>query len=656
MWGDTKSVMSGVLRKCASVMLAAFLILSLNFAAHMISPGDPSGIIYGPYGPTPQYWKFIEDARLNDSLLVQYVDYIADTLTGDLRERLVSDVEIADFIWHSTWNTFVLLTIGVLGSLMIGALLERIARSGKAKLRALAVHGTALAGLCIPATLVALFMAKVNVAWDLELPMFHDGNTHLDGESLAYSIIKRAILPVTAILLSSIPLAVMVFREGLAKSETSGPVKGPRLTNFASGLARMRPVAHLHVAWTMAVVLVVDMTFLYGGLGERMLESLYTRDIALLMATTLFVPMIVLLFGTTVSLSLHLLARIGAQEALRDWGRGDVVRPVPLPTRSAEGLGPWVVSLWNSFKSSRMGIVSAILLAALLAVGALAPVLATVSDPAEIPIQVSWENRESFPLPPSLERSPITGLVHLLGTDMFGRDVYSLMLYATRYTATVMVALILSTVALGYVMGAVAARTASVRGLPARVLDFLLTAFARAFVAIPLLVVLAMRWYSFDNWDLGILFTLVLAFYVLAWPLIVRPVRAAGSASKTKMQVGAMAPTLLSESLSVAKFAVPLIILTAFANAIITGSGDTYDWGEITADWVNQLVVVIDGGWHLIVVPALGVLAVCGTAFAFLDRAERAVRDVRSYPNMSRRGSQEETDKRSDTPVMTEQA
>jgi len=288
-------------------------------------------------------------------------------------------------------------------------------------------------------------------------------------------------------------------------------------------------------------------------------------------------------------------------------------------------------------------------------VGALAPVLATVSDPAEIPIQVSWENRESFPLPPSLERSSITGLVHLLGTDMFGRDVYSLMLYAIRYTATLMVALILSTVALGYVMGAAAARTASVRGLPARVLDFLLTAFARAFVAIPLLVVLAMRWYSLDNWYLGILLTLVLAFYAWAWPLIVRPVRVAGSASKTKMPAGAMAPTLLSESLSVAKFAVPLITMAVFANAIIMGSGDTYDLGNITADWISR-VVMTDGGWHLIIIPALGVLAVCGTAFAFLDRAERAVMDVKSYPSMSRRGSQEETDKRSDTPVMTEQA
>lgn len=634
MLGKTNDLLFGVLRKAASIALAAFVILSLNFAAYWILQDDPPVVTIGSYGPPTEYWEFIEDARLNESLAVQYIDYLADTVKGDLRSSIVHRGEITDFIWHPVWNTLVLLTIGLLGSLAVGSLLERLARGGKAKWRAWAVHGVSIALLLIPTISVAVTLAKANIAWDIGLPIGRDGNMRFDGGSLAYSIVTSAVLPILTVLLSSIPLAIMIFREGLMKSGVSRPVKGPWLATFASGLVRLRPMAHFHVAWTMSIVLIVDVLFVYEGLGTLMLETLVQYDTPVLMATTLIVPVIVLLFASTLSLSLHLLTRRGLQDALGDWGRRDPapaqqVRPV---TREAAKWTAWAMAVWKSFRSSRTSMAAAALLVVIIALGALAPILATVPDPASSDYWI-FRPDTGLPLPPSLESSPLTGHVHPFGTDFFARDVYSMMLYAIRYAATIMVGLVLATVAIGSVLGILASNTAGIEGLPARILDFLFTAFARAFVVIPLFVLVIMRWYSIDDWVVGILGILVAAFYAWAWLLIARPVRAATRAAGEGAGMRQITPSVLAESLSVAKFAVPFVMMTMFnIHAVDMGGVNAYDWGVIMDNWY-QGAVTADGCWILVILPALGVLSVCGGVFVFLDRVEHAVRTTASYPS-----------------------
>lgn len=110
---------------------------------------------------------------------------------------------------------------------------------------------------------------------------------------------------------------------------------------------------------------------------------------------------------------------------------------------------------WKVFKANRLGFSGFIILVAFAVMAVFAPWLSTVPQPNDLNsmednrLDEGWIN----PLPPSLSPSPYTDLVHPLGTDHIGRDVYSMTLYGTRASLEVGLIATLISVALGASIG-----------------------------------------------------------------------------------------------------------------------------------------------------------------------------------------------------------
>ena len=311
----------------------------------------------------------------------------------------------------------------------------------------------------------------------------------------------------------------------------------------------------------------------------------------------------------------------------------DAVPREPEAAANLTTLRNWLVGVWKSFRSSATGMLAMTVLVIMIAVGALAPVLAVSSDPnANLePNQFpDWIN----PLPPSLEPSPYTGMIHLLGTDQIGRDAYSLWLFGARDAAIIMIATAAGMVSIGLAVGIVASKTIDVAGPPARVLDFFLTVGARAMVATPIIVLIVARAAAIGLHDFTLV-TMVLAFYAWAWVLVVRPIREKARTAGRRVDTGWMTPSILAASLSVAKFGVPLIMAMHISlRTIGLRFGDGLDWGTTTYSAFSSSALTA-GDWHLIIPPMVGILIVCSCAFVLLDRAEHAVRTTSSFPSLN---------------------
>ena len=637
---ESMSIMLGIAKKAGSIVLVVVLVMSINFVTFMVLPGDPAASM-APKGSNPDlYERIVEEARLNDPLLVQYVDYVLDTFTGDFRvsssSRPLADIQ--EFIWDGVGRTLALLSLGLLGSFAIGVALERIAWGGRGRTRSTLVHGLSLLLIFVPAFSLALTILFVNVELGLGLPISGSSpvGTGSDGyEVLWSSALEHALLPVSTIILSTTGLVVLYLREGLRDCRREGAANGPWLSTFASGLVSLRPVVHFIVAWTMTAVLLVDIAFSYGGLGEHMWNAMNNMDIPVLMATTFLIPMMVMGTSSILSLSFHLLGEGRLREALNDWGHRitDAVPRKSEATANLTTLRSWLVGVWKSFRSSATGMSAMTVLVIMIAVGALAPVLAVSSDP-NVDLEPThfpdWIN----PLPPSLEPSPYTDMIHPLGTDQIGRDAYSLWLFGARDAAIIMITSAAGMVTIGLAVGIAASKTADVAGLPARVLDFFLTAGARAMVATPILVLIVARTTATGSDDFS-LATMVLAFYAWAWVLVARPIRERARTAGRRVDTGWMTPSILAASLSVAKFGVPLITATHISlRTIGLGFGDGLDWGTMTYSAFSWSAPIA-GDWHLIIPPMVGVLIVCSCAFVLLDRAEHAVRTTSSFPSLN---------------------
>ncbi len=628
----SSGMVMGIVKKVASIALAVWLLVSLNFAAFYIGQGDPMVWMVPKTGDYELKEMIIDEARLDESILVQYLDYILDTFTGDFRvsTSAYKGVQIQDFIWDNAGNTLALLSLGLVGSLALGAALQIAVGRRRAGARSALMHGLSLLLLSVPVFSLSLMVMWAMVQLDVGLPLRGDGTSTPYDEGDLLSVAEHMILPVSLVTLSSAGLASLLVREGLRSAGATGaPLKG-WMQAFATGLVRLRPAPHFFVAWTMAVVLLVDVAFNYDGLGTRMLTALYNIDFPLLMAVVFITSMITMATSLLMSACLHLVAGRRFADSLSDWGRREPAETAPVPASTIRR--DWSDAAWSWFRSSAAGMAALVVLVVIIVLGVLAPVIAPAPDPSSLEYlepdyYPDWRN----PLPPSLEPSPYSEMTHYLGTDPVGRDVLSLWLFGARDAGFLAAALVLGTIAIGLAIGALASETADISGRASRAADFLLTAGGRAMVAIPLPLFIAARFVTQNDISLAPVF-LLLAFYAWAWFLIARPVRAATRRAKGLVSRSVWLPSSLAESLSVAKFAVPIAFLVQFQlYAIGLGSGADMTWGRLM-DTAYSYDAFMTGDWHLILPPLVGVTVVCAAAFVLLDRAEHAVRAAAPAP------------------------
>jgi peptide/nickel transport system permease protein len=109
---------------------------------------------------------------------------------------------------------------------------------------------------------------------------------------------------------------------------------------------------------------------------------------------------------------------------------------------------------WKVFKANRLGFAGFIVLWVFVFMAVFAPLISLVPDPKssdymEPTIRPDWVN----PLPPTFEESSYTGLIHPLGTDSVGRDIYSMTIYGARASLLVGLVATLISVILGTSIG-----------------------------------------------------------------------------------------------------------------------------------------------------------------------------------------------------------
>lgn len=245
-----------------------------------------------------------------------------------------------------------------------------------------------------------------------------------------------------------------------------------------------------------------------------------------------------------------------------------ISHPMPIALAAAEGPGPFRKQLTSGPAAVAVALLVAVVLAAIFA-----PLLGTV-DPVAID--------------PSGRLAPASA-DHWLGTDAFGRDTYSRVLYGARVSLIVGLGAMASSIALGLAIGVVAGYFRTADAIVMRVMDGLM--------AIPS-ILLAIALVSLTG---STLLTVLVAISVPEVPRVVRLVRGVilGVRSEPYVEaavsLGSPVHRLLLRHM-VPNTLAPLIVQGTyiFASAILTeatlsflGAGlpsETPSWGNLMAD------------------------------------------------------------------------
>src|ERR687891_267649 len=122
--------------------------------------------------------------------------------------------------------------------------------------------------------------------------------------------------------------------------------------------------------------------------------------------------------------------------------------PAPAPAFDEEDAiatqvsGQWSL-VWRRFRRHRLGLISLVVLAALIAACVLAPWVAPYPFDKQDPLLIN--------------RFPGPSAAHWLGTDELGRDVLSRLLYAGRVSLFVSLIATVVSIVIGVAIGAIAA-------------------------------------------------------------------------------------------------------------------------------------------------------------------------------------------------------
>ncbi|TFL20263.1 ABC transporter permease [Jannaschia formosa] len=268
------------------------------FSLVYLAPGDPIQSLIPPDATAEDIETIRRLYGFDKPLVLQYLDWLARALTGDLGISLQSNRPVIDEVTRALGNTlaiaiaailaaFVLATIlGTLAAFNLGRPIDKIATS-------ISTIGVSVPNYWMGIVLVILFA----VQWRL-LPatgMGGEGSEHFSW--LQWDQARYAILPMVT--MAMIPLGVVTRSTRSAVADTLSQDYVQLLR--AKGLGEMQVVCHalrnalpqmlavmgLQLGYLIGGSILIETVFNWPGTGLVMSRAILTRDIPLLQGTIL---------------------------------------------------------------------------------------------------------------------------------------------------------------------------------------------------------------------------------------------------------------------------------------------------------------------------------------------------------------------------------
>ena len=295
-----------VARRLGFGLFTLFVISILVFFAIQLLPGDPASAIIGQ-GATPEALAaFRHELGLDQPPLTRYAAWAAGLLRGNMGHSLANGRPVAELIGERLGNTVFLaavsaaiampagVALGVLATLMRG-------RAWDGMTSVLSLVTISFPEFFIAYILVAVF--SVGLGW---LPAV----SFIDARQTGWERLTSVALPAATLSLTVIAYVMRMTRAALMNvMETPyiemAQLKGARpfavVVRHAlpNALAPIINVVLLNLAYLIVGVVVVEVVFVYPGLGQLLVDSVSKRDLPVVQACCMIFAAVYVLLNLT---------------------------------------------------------------------------------------------------------------------------------------------------------------------------------------------------------------------------------------------------------------------------------------------------------------------------------------------------------------------
>jgi peptide/nickel transport system permease protein len=276
-----------------TVLAVAFLVFGLM----RLLPGDPALVLAGDRASDADIARLHEQLGLNHSFLVQFWDFLLNTITLNLGDSILMHVPVARLIRDGLPITLQLTSMAAVFALLIAVPLAFVAAVRPGGVADIAIRAVAQVSLSMPVFYIGLVLL---ICLGAGLHLFPVGGVGAN----AWQNLYYLFLPSLTLALSLSAVLMRNLRQSLMEVLAAEYVRFASAKGLPRSLILRRHV--LRNAWVSTITLlglnigslvggavITETVFAIPGIGRLTVDAIYARDYAVVQGLTMVLAIMV---------------------------------------------------------------------------------------------------------------------------------------------------------------------------------------------------------------------------------------------------------------------------------------------------------------------------------------------------------------------------
>lgn len=284
-------ILTLVVQRLVLGLLLLLAVSALIFFGVEALPGDVAQAMLGQSATPTALANLREQLGLNEPLLTRYFGWLGGFVTGDLGVALTNGMDIATSMGQRLGNTlFLAFWAGVISvplAIILGLIAARYVGRWPDKL----ISGVTLATISLP-EFVAGYLVLFFLA--VQLQLFPSVSMVFPGMGV-FERLWAIILPVIVLVLVVLAHMMRMTRAAILNVMQSAYIETAELKGlspmaviarhaFPNAIAPVVNVVMLNLAYLVVGVVVVEVVFVYPGMGQYLVDHVTKRDLPVVQA------------------------------------------------------------------------------------------------------------------------------------------------------------------------------------------------------------------------------------------------------------------------------------------------------------------------------------------------------------------------------------
>ena len=287
-------ILSMVLKRTGFSLLTLFTISILIFVGVEALPGDTAEAILGQ-GATPENVAALRhELKLDMPLHTRYISWLGDLARGDLGNSLSNGRPVSEVIGWRFENTLILAFSAAIVSIPLAIVLGLVCALYQNSWLDRFLSTTTLSAISLPEFFVAYLLIYLFV---VQLGLF-PSVAILKPDMVLSEMVNVLVLPCLTLTLVVLAHMMRMTRATIIGVLNSPYIEMARLKGvrkpkiifrhaLPNALAPIINVVVMDLAWLVVGVVVVEVVFVYPGLGQLLVDSVSKRDIPVVQSSGL---------------------------------------------------------------------------------------------------------------------------------------------------------------------------------------------------------------------------------------------------------------------------------------------------------------------------------------------------------------------------------